>query len=400
MNRYAITGIGLVSPVGIGFDEFVKGISATCSPGEGTFRAESTVLSPERVPNPLAAEVWGFDAAKLLGAKGLRNLDRLTRFLLVAAKEALLNAGIKSAEGAHLMAPERIGVCSATAYGSLDVITEMVQVAELEAPHYLNPGQFPNTVINSAAGYVSIWEDLRAPNVTVVDGNCGALDAVLTAETHLHHRRADAFLVGGGEVLSDTLYLAFRKLGLLADEGRKRRLGFSDSDGMYLGEGAAYLCMERLDDARRRGAKVRAELIGYGNAVEPPESEAIIVHASVRAVERAVTMALEDAGLSTQDLDLVCSSLSGIPTFDLAELEALTSLLPDVPLVAPKAWYGESFGAGAAFGMSAGLAYLHGTRPRPLVRGELRSAPKHVLVVAMGYYGNVSAAVMRSPSSS
>ena len=244
MNPYAITGIGLVSPVGIGYENFVKGISATCSPGEGTFRSDTTVFAPERVPNPLAAEVWGFDAAEYLGQKGLRNLDRLTRFLLVAAKEALLDARIKSADGAHLLPPERIGVCSATAYGSLDVITEMVQIAELEDPRYLNPGQFPNTVINSAAGYVSIWEDLRAPNVTVVDGNCGALDAVLTAETHLFHGRADAFLVGGGEVLSEPLYLAFRKLGLLADEGGKRRIGAADSDGMYVGEGAAYVCME------------------------------------------------------------------------------------------------------------------------------------------------------------
>lgn len=398
MKPYAITGIGVVSPIGVGYEAFKQGLSATTSPGEGVFRHESAVLSPEHVPDPTAAEVWGFDAKDHLGPKGLRNFDRMTRFLIVCAKQALIDAGVKTAEGDHVLAPERVGVCSATAYGSLDVITEMVQVAELEDPRFLNPGQFPNTVINSAAGYVSIWEDLRAPNVTVVDGNCGALDAVLTAETHLVNHRADAFLVGGGEVLSEPLYLAFRKLNMLADQGGKRRLGAAESDGMYLGEGAAYVCVERVESAKARGVTIRAEFVGYGNAVEPPASEAAIVHGSARAVERAVAMALSDAGLTAADIDLVCSSVAGGAPFDLAELEGIDSALPGVPVVAPKAWYGETFGAGGALATLSSLAFMEGVPVRPLIRGTLSGPPSTVLIVAMGYYGNVSAVVIRRPS--
>lgn len=398
MIPYAVTGIGVVSPLGVGYSNFRSALAAPCSPGEGVIRQGCTVLTEEHVPSPMVAEAWDFDAKEHLGQKGLRNFDRLTRFLVVCAKHALIDAGVKTSDGKHVVPAERIGVCSATAYGSLDVITEMVQVAELENPRFLNPGKFPNTVINSAAGYVSIWEELRAPNITVVDGNCGALDAVLTAETHLLNDRADAFLVGGGEVLSEPLYLAFRKLDLLADLGGKRRIGREDSAGMCLGEGAAYVCLERLATARARGAKVRAEIVGYGNAVEPPDSEAAIVHGSARAVERAVSMALSDAKVVPEEVELICSSLSGVPVFDAAELEGLTRVVPSAPVVASKAWYGETFGAGGALAMASALAFMEGVPPRPLIRGTLAGTPRVVLIVAMGYYGNVSALVLRQPA--
>jgi 3-oxoacyl-(acyl-carrier-protein) synthase len=238
-----------------------------------------------------------FDAKKYLGDKGLRNFDRLTKMLIVCGKLALQDADLKRA-GSHLLSPDRIGVCSATAYGSLEAITEAVQVTELEDPRFLNPNRFPNTVINAAAGYVSIWEDLRAPNVTVVDGNCGSLDAVLSAETHLQNDRADAFLVGGGEALSEALYVAFRKLNVLAEGARVFAPGRPESQGMRLGEGAAYLCLEQADFARARGARVRAEIIGYGNAFDAPVSEARLVHVSSDALQRAIKMALLDADLT------------------------------------------------------------------------------------------------------
>src|SRR5207253_1373688 len=143
----------------IGFAAFREALDRLGATSDGVaFRHESSVLSAEKIPNPLAAEVWGFDAAAFLGSKGLRNHDRLTLFLLVAAKQALEDAGLKQ-NGVHTgYGPDRIGLCSATAYGSLDSIDELVNVAEQD-PRFLNPNRFPNTVINSAAGYVSIWED-------------------------------------------------------------------------------------------------------------------------------------------------------------------------------------------------------------------------------------------------
>ena len=397
MTQYAITGLGLATPLGIGREAFGRGLAAPEVLEGEAFRSECAVLDATRVPDPLVAEVRGFDAGEYLGKKGLRNFDRLTKLLIVSAKLALEDAGLKRA-GEHCIPPERIGVCSATAYGSIEAITELVQITELEDPRFVNPNRFPNTVVNAAAGYVSIWEDLRAPNVTVVDGNCGALDALLTSQTHMTHGRADAFLVGGGEALSDALYLAFRKLDVLAEAKRRYAPGDSSSQGMRLGEGAAYLCLEPLALAQARGADLCAKLLGYGSAFEPPESESVVVHASERAVERAVEMALAEAQLSPAAVDLVCASVSGVVPFDAAELAVVTKLFgTETPVAAPKKLYGETFGASGALALASSLGWMEGVRPLPLVRGRQPERIETVLVIATGFYGNVSAVVVSAP---
>lgn len=395
MRPLAITGLGLVTPIGVGWDAFRAGLADFEASRESVFRTGSSVLEPAGLAEAQVAEAWGFDPTEFLGSKGLRNFDRLTCFLLVAAKLSLEGAGLKR-DGEHVVLdPERVGVCSATAYGSLEAINEVVQIAELEDPRFLNPNRFPNTVINSAAGYVSIREDLRAPNITVVDGNCGALDAVLTAETHLANDRADAFIVGGGEVLSEPLYVAFRKLEALAEGERAYRPGEPESRGMRMGEGAAYLCLEPEAKALARDARCHGRLTGYGNAFEPPDSEAVLVHASQLAVTRALRMALADADLSPTDIDLVCASVNGMGVFDRAELAAIEEVFgAGQPTVAFKALTGETFGASGALGMGAACAWLSGARPGPLVRGVAPEQVRRVLVLAVGFYGNVSAVVV------
>lgn len=395
MRPLAITGVGLVSPLGIGFPDFRDAMNRHAELAQSVFVHESSVLSPEKIPSPHTAEVLSFDPTPFLGSKGLRNHDRLTLFLLIAAKQALQDAGLKHNGEHKVYSPSRMGLCSATAYGSLDAINELVTIAELEDPRFVNPNRFPNTVINSAAGYVSIWEDLRAPNVTVVDGNCGSLDAVLNAQTHLSHGRADAFLVGGGEVLSDPLYLAFRKLDILAENGRVFRPGSPEGQGMRMGEGAAYFCVEREDDAKKRGCDRYGRIVGYGNAFEPPESDAVIVHASQRAIERAIRAALHDAGLQASDLDGVCGSLNGVPMFDRAELAALDAVLgAELPVVAPKSVYGETFGSGGALAIATALSWFAGASVGALVRGRMCERPRALLVLAVGFYGNVSAIII------
>lgn len=394
MKPCAITGYGLVSPIGIGAAAFEAALRRT-EGAPDVFHGRPSRLDPKVIVEPVAAECHDFDAKQYLGDKGLRNFDRLTKLLIVSAKLSLEHARLK-VDGVHQLPPDRIGLCSATAYGSLEAITEAVQVTELEDPRFLNPNRFPNTVINAAAGYVSIWEDLRAPNVTVVDGNCGALDAILTSETHLRNGRADAFLVGGGEALSEPLYLAFRKLDVLAEGDRVFAPGRRESQGMRLGEGAAYLCVETQELARKRGAKVLGEIVGYGNAFEPPDSEALLVHVSPLSVERAISMALSDAQLAPSDIDLVASAVSGISHFDAAELSGIEAVLGARAVVAaPKAIFGETFGAAGALSMACALGWFEGAPVTPLVHGRVSSRRDHVLVLAVGYYGNASAVILR-----
>ncbi|MFW6051168.1 MAG: beta-ketoacyl-[acyl-carrier-protein] synthase family protein [Myxococcota bacterium] len=390
MRPLAVTGLGVVSPLGVGREGFFAALGDPAAAERTAFAGTPTVVAEGAAPGGTVAEVWDFDPARWLGPKGHRNLDRLTKFLIVAAKHALEDAGLAGDGELRGVSAERVGVCAATAYGSLDAITELNRVAELEDPRYINPTRFPNTVINSSAGYVSIWIGLRAPNTTIVDGNCGALDAVLSAETHIGHGRGDVFLVGGGEVVSEPLVVAFRKLGALADARG------DVEGGLRIGEGAGFLCVEAPESARARGARVLAILTGYGTAFEPPASEAALVHASSDAVRRAVSAALREAGIGPGDVDVVCAAADGLGDFDQAEREGLRSVLgEDVCIAAPKRMEGETFGAAGALGMAHAVAWMHGTPVAPVVAGEPPAEVRTVLVHTLGFYGNASAVVLQ-----
>lgn len=368
--KLAVTGLGIVSPIGTGRETFVEAFF-----GEGVrdkaFGGEQDVVSKDVLGAARVAEVWNFDPAAYLGAKGHRNFDRLTKLQIVAAKHALEDARIKRDGAFVTLSPERVGVCSATAYGSLEEITELNRVAELEDPRYINPTRFPNTVINSAAGYVSIWEDLQAPNTTITDGNTGSLDGVLHAAIHLDQSRVDAMVVGGGEVVTEPLVLAMR------------RLGVSDLPDFGMGEGAAFVVLERAASAEAREASTLGYVRGFGGAFGAPDREAVIVHVSPDVIERAIRDALRDAELDASSIDLVVSAANGIEIFDDAEAEAVRRVFgADVRRIEPKRSLGESFGAAGAFGIAAALASF--------ARGQAERA----IVVAVGFYGNASAVVV------
>ncbi len=386
MQPRAVTGLGIVSSIGIGREAFFKSLeTATVCKERATHPVES--FDASAYPDARIDEVPGFDATKYLGAKGLRTLDRLTKMLVVSARLALHDAGLKKDNHFVGIAPERVGACISNAYGSLEAVTELDRVAVLEDARYINPAKFPNTVSNSASGYVSIWEDLRALNVSVSDGNCGALDAVACADIYLETDRADALLVGGAEAMSEALFLAFRRFGVPIAAAKASTL---------LGEGAALLCVEPLDKAKARNANVRALITGYGTAFVSPPAEGSLISASHASLERAIASALEEAHVPPGGIDLVASGMAGYPQFDEAELHAIANTIGEgVPVLAPKALVGETLGAGGAMAMAVALGWMESGRPAPVVRGDAPSNVDTVLVTMMGFYGNASAVVMR-----
>ena len=399
--RY-VTGLGIACALGTGTDTFFRTLA-------GARRLSAlppsaiTSFDVSKYPEARIVEVPDFDPTKYLGDKGLRTLDRLTKLLVVAARLCLHDAGLKKDNAWVALSPERVGVCCSNAYGSLEAITELDRVAQLEDARYINPAKFPNTVSNSASGYVSIWEDLRALNVSVSDGNCGGLDAVGCADIFLETARADAIVTGGGEAMSEPIFLAFQKLGVLGPVSPRipapaagtlaPRLATNDT---RLGEGAAFLALEDPDVATARGARVLGIVEGYGTAFVASRDHAM-VFASGEAMTRAITTALADACLDPADVDLVVASVAGLARFDLAELAAIGAVLGDAPVVAPKLALGETLGAGGAMAMAAALAWLGGAEvPSDLViRGAIPPRIRSVVVTSIGYYGNASAVVMR-----
>ena len=399
MIARAITGVGVVSPLGVGRDVFFAALAAGARASQSA-RIES--FDASKYENPRIAEVRDFDAARYLGARGMRTLDRLSKLLVVAARQCLHDAGLKSAgEWVEPAAGDaswaaRAGLVVSNAYGSLEAITELDRVALLEDRRYINPSRFPLTVSNTAAGYASIWEDLRALNVSVSDGNCGALDAVACADMLLGSARADVLLVGGAEAMSEPLFVAFRRFG--ADFGPSEADASSASG--CLGEGAALVALETPEVARARSAPVLAEVLGYGTAFAPPPHPGSLLYAAPEALPEAIRDALRDANLQATDVDVVVSGVSGMRAFDGAELSAIEAALGQRPfVVAPKLAFGETLGAGGALGIASAIAYLRNEARGYAVRGELRGPVRTAVVTSMGYYGNASALVMRAASS-
>jgi 3-oxoacyl-(acyl-carrier-protein) synthase len=398
MTPRLVTGLGIACALGTSTETFFRGL-ADAKRLSALPPSAITSFDISKYPDARIVEVPEFDATKYLGDKGLRTLDRLTKLLVVAARLCLHDAGIKKDNLWVSLTPERVGVCCSNAYGSLEAITELDRVAKLEDARYINPAKFPNTVSNSASGYVSIWEELRALNVSVSDGNCGGLDAVACADIFLETARADAIITGGGEAMSEALFLAFQKLGVLGPvtgAGDRTTNGTATND-TRLGEGAAFLALEVPEVARARGARVLAEIVGYGTSFFAPE-ESPLVFASREAMKRAITSALVDAGLTAADVDLVVSSVAGLPQLDDEELAGIRDVLPAVAVVAPKLALGETLGAGGTIGMAASLAWLGGVpvAKELVVGGALSARTRNVVVTSIGYYGNASAVVMRA----
>ncbi|MBX3231583.1 MAG: hypothetical protein KIT84_23855 [Labilithrix sp.] len=392
MKPRAVTGLGIASALGTSTPDFFEAFRSG-APRTIADRPPLTSFDASGYHDPPIVEVPSFDPTKHLGDKGLRTLDRLTKLLVVAARLALHDAGLKKDGAFGPLQPTDVGVCCSNAYGSLEAITELDRVAVLEDARYINPAKFPNTVSNSAAGYVSIWEDLRALNVSVSDGNCGALDAVSCADIFFETNRAQAILTGGGESMSEALYLAFDRLGVLGATVP----GFGDRT--RLGEGAAFLVLEPLERATKRGAKVLATVDGYGTAFVGPKDDASLLFASSTSLERAIGTALEDAGVTPGDVDLVVSGLAGIERIDREERAAIAKAIgPDVAVAAPKQVFGETLGAGGALAMAAACAWLDGAPPSCLASGKPPAKVATVLVTSMGYYGNASAVVMKRVS--
>jgi 3-oxoacyl-(acyl-carrier-protein) synthase len=376
MTPLAITGIGIATAAGVGKEAFFAAISDA---------RDGRVVAPlpkdqiqsfdaKSYDGVNVVEVPSFDPTKVLGDKGLRTLDRVTKLLVVAARLCLQDARIKN-EGQYVASNANgVGLVCSNAYGSLEAITELDRVALLEDARYINPAKFPNTVSNSAAGYVSIWEDVRALNVSVSNGNTGALDAIGIAEMHLVNARADVLVTGGGESMCEALFLAFKKLGALR----------AQSDGGFvLGEGAAFLSLELDAHAKARGANVLGHVAGYGTHFTPPEDDAGLLHPSTDALERAIANALADAKLDRNEIDLVVTGVSGIRPFDRAELDAIDKAIgKEKKRLDPKRVFGETLGASGAVAVGAAVnAIANGTA-------------KHALVTSLGYYGNASAVVV------
>ena len=344
-DRVVITGIGVISPFGVGRDAFWDGLAQGrlgVSPRPGL----------EALPEAYryAGQLHEFRPEDIIGTKGLKYLNDATRLLLCTAELARRDAGLEIAPDAA----EDVGVVVATSFSNVGDCVGFYE-SLLSPGERTNPLRFPNLFINVAGGNLAIRLGIRGLNTTVTNGATSSLDALQHGLTALRCGRACVLLVGGLEVLSPALVEGFWQAGVLGDTmtprpfDRRRR-------GLILAEGCGVVVLERADAARNRGARVYGEVAGYGSAPVDMGDEAV---AAGEAIAEAMRRALAAAGTGTDEVDWVAAGAGSSPSGDRGEAMALRRLFaaepPRLRSSAIKSMIGD---AGAASGMLQVIACL------------------------------------------
>ena len=353
-RRTVITGIGILSPIGTGRDDFAEALLQ----GRIGFR-EIGLFDPSPYRVKRAGEIADFDPVALLGKKGLRTLDRSTMLISAAAGLALTDAKLEVTEDNA----RSTGVVVGSTFGSLHSISQFDRVGITEGPRSVNPSHFPNTVLNSPASQVSIRYKIKGFNTTVSTGFCSGLDAVSYAVDFIALKRAEVVLAGGVEELCEETFLGFYSLGCLSGTDGSEPVSRpfdAERNGMVLSEGAAMLVLEDEGHALDRGANILAVIRGYGNAFDP-EADRYFSHEG-KGLARAIRLALEDALLRPGDIGYVAACANSTKGLDRMETRAIKEVFgahaSNIPVSAVKSMVGESFSASGALSLASAVVAL------------------------------------------
>jgi 3-oxoacyl-[acyl-carrier-protein] synthase II len=410
MRRVAITGVGLVTPLGVGVTETW---GALCAGRSGVARIATFDASAYRCQ--IAAEVLGFDADALLTKRKAREMDRFAHFAWLAAGEAWRDAGMP--ERLEGEASERAGVILGSGMGGLASIERTLETLRTRGPGKVTPYFVPQVVANMAPGQIAMRFGLRGVNFCTTSACASGAHALGEAMRRVQRGEADVMLAGGAEATVTPLGLAgFDAMMAMStrndDPTRAVRPWDAARDGFVMGEGAGVLVLEAMDLALARGARVYAELAGYGatddahHLTHPAEGG--------EGAARAMRMALADAGVSPDAVDHLNAHATGTPLGDRAEAEAVAAVFgahaARLLVSATKSSTGHLLGAaGGIEAVFTALAVAEQTAPPTLnvdaldpavtfdlVRGEARRAPIGVaLSNAFGFGGTNVALLFR-----
>jgi len=361
-RRVAVTGIGLVSPLGLTARETWEGLLAGRS-GVGPI----TRFDAADYACRIAAEVKGFDPEKFVEKKDVKKFDTFVHYAVAASKEALADSGLViDASNA-----ESVGVCIGSGIGGLPLIEEMHRTLLEKGPRRISPFFIPGLIVNMPSGLVSILTGAKGPNTALATACATSAHAIGDAANVIRRGDADAMIAGGTESVVVPLaiggFAAMRALSTRNDDpAGASRPWDKDRDGFVLGEGAGILILEEMGLARERGATIYAEVAGYGMSGDA-------YHISAPSEDgdgpyRVMRSALKDAGANPQEIDYVNAHGTSTPHGDRIETVALKRAFGDhayrLAVSSTKSMTGHLLGA--AGGLEAGilaLAIRHGIIP-------------------------------------
>ena len=399
-KNVAITGLGVISPVGTGREDFWAGLRE----GRTGFR-DITLFDTSPFVVKAAGEISGFDPLVYLGKKGVRELDRSTRLICSAARLAL--------DDARLLIPDdnsdAVGISIGATFGSLHSISQFDRVGLTEGPRCVNPSHFPNTVINSPASQVSIRFGIKGFNTTISNGFCAGLDSLMYASDFLRLKRADTVLAGGVEELCEETFRGFYLLGCLSgSDGSEPICCPFDArrNGVTLSEGACMLVLEDMQAAQNRGADILAVVLGYGSSFDRSGGEG-------EGLLRAVTAAMADAGCAIDEIDYISSCANSSRDLDRTETRVIRQVFGEesrkIPVSSIKSMVGESFSASGSLSLASAVGVIRDGIIPPTVNYQVKDPEcsldyvvneprkKHirkVLITASDPYGQNSAVIL------
>jgi 3-oxoacyl-[acyl-carrier-protein] synthase II len=350
-RRVVITGMGTVNSLCSDLPGYWEGL---CAGRSGVGYIEQFDTKNHKVK--IAGEVKNFTTEPVVDARGARRLDRFAQFALVAAASALTDSGLDVSKED----PYRCGVIFGSGIGGLWEFEEQHLNYLKGGPGRVSPFIVPKMIVNSAAGNISIHFGLSGPNTAVSTACASAAHAISDAMRAIQYDHADVMVTGGSEAgitpMGVSGFIQARALSDRNDKPQEASRPFDkDRDGFVLSEGAGALVIEELEHARRRGARIHAELLGAGNTADAHHITA--PHPCGAGAASAMRAALRDAKLNPSDIDYINAHGTSTPLGDEAETKAIKEVFGEsarrVAISSTKSMLGHLLGASGAVELMA-----------------------------------------------
>lgn len=408
-SKIAITGMGCISPLGNDVESTWEAITK----GQSGF-GDITLFDASEFKTRFAAEVKGFDPGKEIGQRLARRTDRFTQFAVVATEHALQDADLQINDSNR----DRIGAIFGTGVGGIVALLEGSEKYLGGGPRRVSPFLIPMMLADSAPGQVAITFGLRGPNLAIISACASGSNAIGEGAEVIARGAADVVVVGGTEAAISTVALAgFSRMNAVStrnDNPTTASRPFDlNRDGFVLGEGCGVLILESMEHARGRGAKIIAELAGYGTTNDA-------FHISSPAAGGAgaascMQLALDDAGIKSKQIDYINAHGTSTMLNDSSETAAIKTVFGegayDIPVSSTKSMTGHLLGAGGAIeavicikAMQAGLipATINYETPDPAcdldyVPNEARAgALEYVMSNSFGFGGHNASLIFKN----
>jgi 3-oxoacyl-[acyl-carrier-protein] synthase II len=318
-----VTGLGMVTPLGLDVPQTWQNILAGKSGVSKISHFDASAISAQ-----ISASVKDFDVAPYLSAKEARKFDLFVQYGIAAGVQAIQDAKLEiTAANAH-----RVGVIIGSGIGGLPAIEKSYQTLIEGGPRRISPFFIPGAIINMLPGYLSIMYGIKGPNLSVVSACTTGTHNIGVAARTIAYGDADVIIAGGSEMATSPLgvggFSACRALSTRNDDPeRASRPWDKDRDGFVLGDGAGVLVLEAYEHAKARGAKIYAELAGFGMSADG--FHMTLPHAEGEGAIGAMQNALDDAGLKTTDVNYINAHGTSTPAGDRLEALAVKSLFGD-----------------------------------------------------------------------